>query len=118
MCVVDTAPCWDCGHLPEEVEHFRSGRHEYRLVSAFGERMVLCDFCVVDFGSYEPGFFGLPPSTRIGLGTQHLVVMEPVLAPQLSKDAHCEGCSRRLKFLTWLEAVRRRHEGEEGNQRP
>jgi hypothetical protein len=57
---IDVAPCFDCGHLAIELEHLASGRHTYAEYRVFGECIVLCNFCRVDFSSYDPEYFGLP----------------------------------------------------------
>ena len=58
----EIAPCMDCGHFEEEIEHALSGKHTYAELRIFGDlTLVLCNFCMVDFGSYHPDFFGLPP---------------------------------------------------------
>lgn len=51
---IEAGPCFDCGHLVIELEHLANGRHtcaEYRI---FGKSIILCDFCFVDFSSYDP----------------------------------------------------------------
>ena len=52
------APCVDCGHLEEEIDHALNGQHTYAEMRVFGElNIILCNFCQVDFGSYDPQFF-------------------------------------------------------------
>src|SRR5688572_17248489 len=65
----EVAPCMDCGHVPQELEHLREGQHTYAEYRIFGPlSLVLCDFCQVDFDSYDPAYFGLPRTARIGFG--------------------------------------------------
>ena len=56
----EVAPCYDCGHDPEELVHLAEGRHTYDEIETLGARAVLCDFCQSDFSSYDPTYFGLP----------------------------------------------------------
>ena len=57
----------DCGHDPQELQHFADCQHTYAENLIFGPlSLVLCNFCQVDFGSYDPTYFGLPPRARIG----------------------------------------------------
>src|SRR3954447_8807710 len=63
----DVAPCFDCGALPSEMEHFLRGEHTFSEVIAFGVPIVLCDFCQVDFSSYHPEYFNRPHGTKLGL---------------------------------------------------
>ena len=63
----EVTPCMDCGHDPTELQHFAEHCHsyaEYRILDSLS--LVLCSFCQVDFGSYDPTYFGLPATTRIG----------------------------------------------------
>jgi len=63
----DVAPCEECGGDPDELRHFRGGEHSYAEYEVFpGLNLILCDFCDVDFGSYNPTSFGLVPKSRIG----------------------------------------------------
>jgi hypothetical protein len=49
----------ECGFFPEEIEHVKAGKHTYAEWRIFSElSLVLCNFCYVDFGSYDPTFFG------------------------------------------------------------
>src|ERR1700704_1393575 len=55
----EVAPCWDCGHLPNELAECAAGEHTYHEFRAFDSLpVVLCDFCDVDFGSYYASYFG------------------------------------------------------------
>ncbi len=64
--VIDVAPCWDCGHMKRELDELAKGEHTYSELRVSGDhRIVLCDFCDADFGSYLPTYFGLPESGRV-----------------------------------------------------
>ncbi|AHM59292.1 hypothetical protein D770_05125 [Flammeovirgaceae bacterium 311] len=103
--VVDCAPCHDCGHLPEEVEHFKNGRHKYRIYNVFeGLRLQLCDFCDVDFGSYKSEYFGLENGKRITL--EDFEIIQELESRNLVKDKYCRECNKRLRFLTFLRNLR------------
>ena len=64
----DVAPCFDCGWDPGELEHLAEGKHTYTEVLAFGIPIVVRNFCLVDFSSYDPAFFNRPARTKLGLG--------------------------------------------------
>jgi hypothetical protein len=95
----------ECGHLPEEIEHALCGRHTYTEVRIFGElSLILCDFCQVDFSSYDPEFFGLPKHTKIGLGSMNFV--RPIDEVVITQDKYCPSCHYRLAFLKFLAQAR------------
>ena len=104
--VRDVAPCFDCGWDPTELEHLAAGKHTYMEVLAFGIPIVVCNFCLVDFSSYDPAFFNLRPGAKIGLG--EFVEVREIANPSRSKDKFCPACRRRLAFLRFLEKVRDR----------
>ena len=106
--VRDVAPCDECGADPEELEHFRQGKHTYQRFEIFdGLELNLCDFCMVDFGSRDPSYFGLPRSSRIGFERMRFV--SDVRNPSIGKDKYCPDCGRRLAFLKFVAEARRRH---------
>ncbi|MBP7864811.1 MAG: hypothetical protein KA419_02595 [Acidobacteria bacterium] len=99
----EMAPCFVCGHAPRELDEFRQGAHTYAEYEVFpGERMVLCDFCDADFGSFFPDYWGFPPSREMDLTEEQLI--GPAENPTLALDWFCPVCRYRLKFL----AVRKR----------
>ena len=100
----DVAPCFDCGWDPGELEHLAEGKHTYTEVLAFGIPIVVCNFCLVDFSSYDPAFFGRPPRTKLGLG--EFVEVRAITNPSGGKDKFCPVCRRRLAFLRFLAQVR------------
>ena len=93
------APCYDCGALPPELEHLKEGRHKYSELELFGATLVLCDFCQVDFDSYDPSYFGRTGGQRF---SRQMHVLRDVTQPAMSKDKYCPNCNRRLAFLRFL----------------
>jgi hypothetical protein len=103
--VRDVAPCMDCGHRPEEIEHTLAGRHTYAEMRIFDDlSLVLCDFCQVDFGSYYSTYFGAPVGTRIGY--QKMQFVRDVEDQFIKPDKYCPECDRRLPFLKFLKKAR------------
>lgn len=102
--VRDVAPCFDCGWDPTELDHLAEGKHTYTEVLAFGVPIVLCNFCLVDFSSYDPAFFNRPLRTKLGLG--ELVEVRAITNPSQGKDKFCPACRQRLAFLRFLTKVR------------
>lgn len=107
----DCAPCDDCGHLEEEIKHFKQGIHQYNIYNIYkGLRLQLCDFCEVDFGSYKSEYLGFNNNKRIGYGSFEFVFS--VENPSIEKDKYCPECGRRLKFLKFLRELREMLEKE------
>jgi len=91
----------DCGHLPEELVHFSEGQHTYDEIELLDRfRLVLCDFCQVDFGSYEADYLGLPKRRRVGF--EHMRVIRHFADPSVGKDWVCKVCNHRSAFLKFL----------------
>jgi hypothetical protein len=108
---LDVAPCADCGHLVQEIEHALKGKHTYAEMRIFGDlALVLCDFCQVDFDSYHPEYFGLPPNARIGY--KKLAFLREVSEVLIGKDKYCGNCDRRLAFLEFLSKSRELHNSQ------
>jgi hypothetical protein len=106
--VRDVAPCAECGAVPQELEHFKSGKHSYAEYEVFPQlELTLCHFCDVDFGSRDPTFFGLPRSARIGYEFMRLV--QPIQEPTLGKDKFCPSCNLRLSSLRFVHEARQQH---------
>ncbi len=99
--VMEVAPCMECGHLREEIEHALAGKHTYAEMRIFEDlSLILCDFCQVDFSSIDPTFFGLPRGTRIGYQKmQFLRIVEDV---RIGEDKCCTQCGHRLPFLKFV----------------
>ena len=102
--VREVAPCWDCGHDAKELQDLAAGRHTYSEVLAFGVPLVVCNFCEVDFTSYDSDYFNRPLGTKQGLG--EFVFIREIADPAPAEDKYCPACSRRLSFLKFLAAVR------------
>ena len=92
----------------EQIEHFRQRKHTYQRFEVFaGLELTLCNFCIVDFGSYDPTFFGLPRDSQVGFERMRFVQEAP--NPTLGKDKYCPACRRRLAFLKFVAAARELH---------
>jgi hypothetical protein len=103
--VKDVAPCMECGHLDEEIEHALAGIHTYYEMRIFGElSLILCDFCQVDFGSFHPEFFSLPPNARIGFGKMQFI--RSIDNYSIQKDKFCPDCRHRIQFLNFVYQAR------------
>ena len=93
---------------PQEIEHFRVGKHTYQRFEVFADlELTLCNFRMLDFGSYDPTFFGLPRGSRVGFEGMRFV--RDVSNPTLGKDKYCSECCRRLAFLKFVAAARELH---------
>jgi hypothetical protein len=109
--VRDVTPCATCGGSPGELVHLRDGHHTFHVFRVFGElELPLCNFCMVDFGSQDPGYFGLPPRTRIGLDRMQFV--RDIAEPRIETDKFCPRCGHRLAFLRFVDAARQCHAGD------
>ena len=98
----------DCGHYPIELEHHAEGMHSYAEYRIFGSlSLILCDFCQVDFGSYDPTYFGLPASTRIGF--EYMEFVRDYEPSWQTFDTVCPECHRRLAFLEFVASARELH---------
>lgn len=105
---VDVAPCCDCGHLPEELEHFSQGLHTYAEVEVFeGLSLILCNFCQVDFGSYDLAYFGENARTS----PHYLKGLVRLDGLSIAKDKFCPNCNRRLAFLEFVAKAREKFRG-------
>ncbi|WP_395742026.1 hypothetical protein [Prosthecobacter sp.] len=106
----EVAPCMDCGHHPEELQHLREGKHQYAEYEAFGKLpIVLCNFCWIDFLSYDPAYFGVSPrKLRAACPFPLLRVIYP--PPEHTWDNVCPECQRRLAWLDFVVAARKLHE--------
>ncbi len=104
----EVAPCMDCGALPDELRHFHEGLHTYAEFRVFDSlRLILCNFCCVDFGSYQPEYFGLPDSVRLSFGRMTLI--QEVHPPEKTFDKVCPDCGKRLAFLRFVSEARQLH---------
>lgn len=93
---IDVAPCYDCGHLPGELDECPRGEHEYGIFELRGQEITLCDFCDADFGSYHPEYWGLPAGP---LPDYPLHLIRKLDRPVIGQDLYCAHCNHRLAFL-------------------
>ena len=101
----EVSPCMDCGWDPVELDHLDDSKHTYHELEVLpGHRLVLCNFCMVDFGSYEPEYFGLPKN--YSLGYEHMKMIRDVANPKQEIDSYCATCKGRSKFLNFVATVR------------
>jgi len=84
--VRDVAPCWNCGHDPAELDHLKAGRHKFAELRLQDAYIVLCDFCQLDFWSFDPAYFGRNPEFRPG---KNLILVRDVVNPAVAKDKYC-----------------------------
>ena len=105
--ICEAGPCMDCGFDRTEIEHARAGMHTYAEYRIFGRlSLVLCNFCHVDFSSYDPTFFGLQSGSRIDICRWEFVREAP---PIIAKDKCCVKCGYRLPFLEFVAQARELH---------
>lgn len=99
----NVTPCMECGGDDFEKEHYKD--HIYREYEAyFGQRIVLCDFCDVDFGSCDPVYFGFEKGKRVGYEDFNFV--KEINDLEIRKDKYCPKCKHRLIFLTFVQKCR------------
>ncbi|AMU96973.1 hypothetical protein TP47_03775 [Xanthomonas citri pv. aurantifolii] len=99
---IDVAPCFDCGHVPGELDECIHGEHEYHAFEIWGQEIVLCDFCDADFGSYFPDYWGLPAGP---LPDYPLHLVRKAERPGIGRDLYCANCNHRLEFLLFRSRV-------------
>ncbi|MBX2842903.1 MAG: hypothetical protein KTR26_14125 [Flammeovirgaceae bacterium] len=105
--VKEVTPCMECGGDDFEQDHYKEHKYaEYELY--FGQRLILCNFCDVDFGSFDPTYFGFPPGTKVGIGDFHFI--REISDKELRKDKYCPECGYRLSFLKFVETCKRENE--------
>ena len=100
---IEVAPCYDCGHDPDELRQLAAGEHTYDEVEVLGARAVLCNFCQADFTSYDPTYFGRPLGTPVG---RHMELVRVMQDPRPAHDKFCPSCNRRLAFLQFVMQAR------------
>lgn len=112
--VIEVAPCRDCGHMRRELEELSRGEHTDSEFRVFGDnRIVLCDFCDADFGSYLPTYFRLPESGRV-IDDPHLEFVRVFPKPWVvTKDKFRPDCQRRLRFIEFRAAIMDQHRNNE-----
>ena len=109
----EVAPCDDCGCNPIELEHLREGKHNYKEYEVLpGLNLTLCDFCAVDFGSYDPAFFGLAKKANIRFGFEKMNFVRQLENPKARLDKFCPHCGYKLPFLCFVKKARERQAPE------
>ena len=108
--VVNIAPCDDCGWDPKEIEHFNSSKHTYARYEVYGSILMLCNFCDVDFSSYNPEYWGFPKGYELGFGSAGFKKIANIPNEQLSisKGKYCPKCCARLPFIQAVQKARTR----------
>ncbi len=103
--VRNAAPCERCGGDPGSLEAFRTGEQSYYLVKLLGsQELVLCTGCMIDFGSLDPKFLGVPVGTDYGF--EHMEIVREINSPAIRGDNYCPSCGYRLRFLRFVKEVR------------
>ena len=108
--VREVAPCFECGADRGELEDLADGEHTYAELIALGAPIVLCNFCQVDFSSYDPRYFNRPRGTKLGLGEFQFV--REIRDPAPGWDKFCPHCQQRLAFIRFLVQVRAAARGD------
>jgi len=90
--------------LPNELAERDAREHIYHEFVAFNSlKVVLCDFCDADFGSYYSSYFGLPGSSLVGEVLDLVAEVDPDRQPR--RDKVCVACNHRLAFLRFRAAA-------------
>lgn len=93
----------ECGSDEFELDHYKEHSYnEYELY--FGIRLILCDYCDVDFGSYDPTHLGFSKGTKIGY--EDFKFVREIKDKELKLDKYCLKCEHRLPFLKFIEQCR------------
>jgi hypothetical protein len=96
----------DCGASEAGLQQHTTATYtEYEVY--FNQRLVLCNFCYVDFGSYKPEYFGLSRQKTIGLPDFNFV--QDVTDKTLRVDKFCPECNKRLPFLKLVSVCRQQN---------
>ena len=103
----EVAPCSDCGHLQEEIDHYFAHQHTYHEVKLFGVfTLILCDYCQADFPSYDFSYFGLPDRANLEK-LAAMKLLRKVDDTGISNDFYCPQCQHRQVFLEFVEQCRK-----------
>lgn len=103
--VLQASPCHECGGDPDSLARFREGEDSYHSVRMFqGLELILCEMCMVNFGSHDPAFFG--HQRDFGIGFEHMDVVKQVQSPSARQDLFCPKCGYRLRFLRFVKDAR------------
>ena len=101
----DCTPCDDCGCNHVEVSNFKLHKHSYKVYKIYNElHLTLCNFCDVDFSSYDPNYFGFKKDFKLNLKSFELI--REIENPEISKDKFCKKCNHKIKFLNFIRDLR------------
>lgn len=101
------SPCLICGGETEAVEHHLTGLHGYAEYELFGGlRIVLCNYCALDFQHQDPTLFGRPAEPP--LERSDLRLRARLERPEMEEDHYCPRCEKRLSFLEFVSSTRAR----------
>ncbi len=93
----------ECGADNSELRHYKE--HEYKEYELyFGQRLILCDFCEVDFSSSDPTYFGFPKEKQMNIDQWSFIRV--IKDKELRKDKFCPACNHRLPFLNFVKVCR------------
>lgn len=99
----EVTPCMECGGGKEELDHYLDHNYnEYEVY--FDQRLILCDFCEVDFSSYDSTHFGFKRGKSIGMNDFNFV--REITNKELCFDKYCPECHHRLPFLKFIKKCR------------
>ncbi len=105
----------ECGADEFELDHYLT--HEYTEFEAyFGQPVILCDFCVADFASYDPAYFGFSKGRKIS--SSDWTFVRRIIDIQLAPQHYCPNCSHLLSFMTFVEGCRQGNERGDSEARP
>lgn len=96
-------PCSECGADDFELDHYKEHKyHEYVLYH--GIKLVLCDFCDVDFGSYDPTHLGFEKGRSIGY--EDFEFVREITDVKMVHGKYCPECNSNLPFLKFIRDCR------------
>ena len=103
LIIKKVTPCAECGADDVELDHYKEHTyHEYVLYHEI--RLVLCDFCDVDFASYNPTYFGFEKGRRIGY--QDFKFVRKITDIKVVHGKYCPECNNTLPFLKFVRDCR------------
>lgn len=110
MEVQECAPCEQCGGEASAIDRFNRNEDNFHLVKVLGGvEIILCTGCMLDFGTVDPAFLGVPPGTNYGF--EHMTVVREIPGPSIRPDSFCSSCGYRSKFLHFVKQVRSHAKG-------
>jgi len=87
MTKIDVTPCYNCGHESIEIKNFKVYKNEYFLSKIYEEEIILCDFCVADFESYQADYFGVKNKSQVATVVNPI---KKILNAEIKKDYYCK----------------------------